>query len=628
MSDNKTEWIYMGKDELSAILEKIDSRFNALEESTKKADTAFGKLFDGMAGGLFAFNQIHDAIQTVISGAGSLITPFADYDQKMHELSAITGITGKDLNELGEFARKTGVDFNLGASESVEAFKLLASNIDVATAGGIKGLEELEKNTITLSKAAGVDMPTAANTMAASLNQFHMAASQSADMINVLGAGAKFGAAEIPDLAMSLKETGSVAYNAGVSIESTVGALEVLSQNAIKGGQAGTELRNIITILQSAFHVDLSKQGLAPTLQALGPKLHDVTFLTKAFGRENLNAVQTLISNADAVGGMTAKVTRTNTAFEQAQENMSSFAERVKHGQASIQDFMIEIGERAAPYIETALDKISQGFAWVEANIDTISHVVESLTIGLIAGGTAWLAYNGYLFVTNTLMPILNGELSLMNIIMNANPVGIIVTTIGLLIAGLVLAYKESQTFRAVLAGIGAVAGTLIDCFVGLGKVIAGAFTLDTDLIKEGFEQSAGAIKDVAEKGIGGIFNEGYDQLINDEKAKELKQKLEKDKADADKKNGSMSLMPDGKTAMTKPGKAGPAPTEMSMGIKGVAAGGAKVRNVTINIQKIVGIEELHTNTVKEGATQMADVVNESLVGSIRDAEIASTNNE
>ena len=95
-----------------------------------------------------------------------------------------------------------------------------------------------------------------------------------------------------------------------MSIESVVGALEVLSQNAIKGEMAGTGLSMILTKLQTELGYDLSKKGLPEILKELAPRMKDVTWLSDKFNAEQLKTIQVLLSNADAVGEMTKKSNR------------------------------------------------------------------------------------------------------------------------------------------------------------------------------------------------------------------------------------------------------------------------------------------------------------------------------
>lgn len=349
--------------------------------------------------------QLAQGIANVNQELQAGIAPGADYDQQLADLEAITGITGKDLKDLGETARAVGKETGLGAAMAIEAYKLLASNIDVSVIGGVKGLKMLQKETITLAQAAGVDLPTAANTMAFAINQFKQPATEAGRIINVLGAGAKYGAAEIPDLAASLKEAGSVAADANVSIESTVGAIEVLSQRGLKGAEAGTTLRNVLLKLQTEQipGVNLKAEGLNASLLKMQKYLGNTVALEKIFGRENITAAQILISSADAVATMTERVTGTNVAYEQAAIRTRTYKTELARIRSQIDDFKISIFEATGsflPWIEItgkaagSVANIAPALYFMQAPLQgTIGHI-KKLIIGLKGAKTAQQALN------------------------------------------------------------------------------------------------------------------------------------------------------------------------------------------------------------------------------------------
>jgi TP901 family phage tail tape measure protein len=346
-------------------------------------------------------------VQNVAGSFAAITQPSLNFGKTISELSAITGIAGADLDDLAETSRKVGKDSGLGASQAAEAFKLLASNIDVAKIG-INGLKTLQKETIALSQAAGTDLPLAADTMAASINQFGLNASDASRVINALAAGAKYGAAEIPDLAMSLKVAGTTASQAGLQIEDTVGALEVLSQNALKGSEAGTGLRNVLIALQTKAipGVDLKTQGLSGALAMLKPHLSDTTFLAKTFGRENINAAQVLIKNADSVKEMTDKVTGSNVAYEQAAINTDNWAHKIEVIKAKVDDFKIGLVQSTGSI-----------FPWMTVLSETLIPIAQMAPLLQMLTKVTWL-FNASLW---------------------ANPITWIVIGIAALIAGVIL---------------------------------------------------------------------------------------------------------------------------------------------------------------------------------------------
>jgi TP901 family phage tail tape measure protein len=266
------------------------------------------------------------------------------FDRSMRELSAITGVVGSELKQLQENSRRIGIETGLGASGAAEAYRTLASQIEIDRIG-IRGLNELQQKSITLAQASGLSIGASATALAATINQFGFEASEANRVINVLAAGSKYGAAEIPDLAMSLKTVGSAAAAARIDLEQTTAAIEILSQNNVIGAEAGTKLRNIILRLQTKGGVDFSRQSLGEALAKLQPQISNATYLTKLFGMENVAAAQFMIANAAAIDEMTGKLTGTNTALEQAAIINESVETGLNRFRARIDDLKLSLFE-------------------------------------------------------------------------------------------------------------------------------------------------------------------------------------------------------------------------------------------------------------------------------------------
>ena len=255
--------------QISVVFDVINKATKPLRDINNNLN-GINRTMSRVQGCMWKFNQTSELFQRMGQTVSQISQPFRDFEQGMADLSALTGLAGDDLKRLGEVARKTGVESGLGATGATEAFKLLASQIQVDDIG-LEGLIKLQKETITLSQAAGMSMADAANAMAGTINQFGLQADQANRVINVLAAGSKYGAAEIPDLAMSFKVVGAAANAAGLDIEATAGAIEVLSKNNLKGAEAGTALRNILLKMQTEMGVDFNKTSLAEALAKLKP---------------------------------------------------------------------------------------------------------------------------------------------------------------------------------------------------------------------------------------------------------------------------------------------------------------------------------------------------------------------
>lgn len=321
-------------------IDNITKTTNAISDGLKGVENNVSKFADKA----MKLNQTVELFDKMGAAATSITEPYRVFESSMAELSAITGIAGDELADLGKTAREIGVQSGLGAAGAVDAFKLLASQIDVSKIG-ISGLKDLQKETITLAQASGMSLEEAANSMAGTINQFGLEATEANRVINVLAAGSKYGAAEIPELAQSFKVVGAAASAAGLSVESTAGALEVLSKSNIKGAEAGTSLRNIMLKMQTVLGVDFTKTSLTEALDALKPKLTDATYLSKVFGMENIAAAQYLIGNADAVKEMTDRVTATSVASEQAAINTDTWNHRIEIQKAKFNEFFMSLTE-------------------------------------------------------------------------------------------------------------------------------------------------------------------------------------------------------------------------------------------------------------------------------------------
>jgi len=152
-------------------------------------------------------------------------------------------------------------------------------------------------------------------------------------VINELAAGAKEGAAEIPDITSALKEFGTVAEIGNVSTSESIALIETLADRQLKGSEAGTQLRNVLSKLASAdilpksaqeqfkklgIDINILKDSSLPLekrLRELGKANGDVSALTKIFGLENLQAATIITSGLDKYEQLNKKIQGTHDAL-------------------------------------------------------------------------------------------------------------------------------------------------------------------------------------------------------------------------------------------------------------------------------------------------------------------------
>ena len=440
------------KDKISAALGKIEDAFEQVDKEIKNAQSSTSR-FQSVCDKL-KMPQL-DAFFNIVDKVGGAFLSVSEagmsFGQSMADLSSITGITGKELENLEKRSRELGASSGLGADTAARAYSILASNIEISKIG-IEGLNTLQEKSITLAQAAGMSLDGAATALAGTVNQFGLGAEEADRVINVLAAGSKYGAAEIEDLTQSFKIVGAAASAMGMNVESTAGALEVLSQANLKGSEAGTALRNIILKLNTELGVNLGETSLGTALEALKPKLTDATYLSKVFGMENIAAAQFLIQNAAAVDEMTAQVTGTSIAQEQAAIRTATSAQKMAELRAQIDNIKIGLTEftgALTPYMAivaenaAALAGILEIGKYLYGGIVKISKVIGILTKGTLAQNIATKAATVATQTWTVVQKALNLALSM-------NPIGIVIKALGLLAAGIAIAYNKCDGFRAI----------------------------------------------------------------------------------------------------------------------------------------------------------------------------------
>jgi len=376
-----------GTVEAARELDKLSDAGDKAEKSTKE----LGQQSHRTQGALKELGlQSKLTYAAIAAGAATIlkkvIDQHIDFTAKVSELSAITGATGKDLQFYAAQARLIGETTTLSASQAAEAFKLMASAKPDLLASK-DALAAVTKEAVTLAEASGMTLPDAAKALGGAMNQFRVDASKAGEFINVLAAGAKFGASEINDTAEALKNAGTVAKNAGLSFEETNAAIQAMAAVSIKGGEAGTGLRNILLRLSTQAEDKFNPEivGLSRALHNLRDAHLTTAEKAKLFGQESIAAANAVIDQADAVDDLTNKLTGTKTATEQAAVRNDNLAGDLKKLSSAWSEVALTIGEEFDP----ALREIAQ-------LMTEVTHIVtrgikEFTDLGDLLG--AWAAW-------------------------------------------------------------------------------------------------------------------------------------------------------------------------------------------------------------------------------------------
>jgi len=334
------------------------------------ADDAFKKGVEGVESIINAFKRLETELKVVAVNQKEALTGFnvnkSDDIKKLNDELAKTNKILTDLQNANagvkqgelELAKIRQANAKAIQEEEKAAYKLIGS-AKPELLENKEALNEVTKAAITLSQASGLELPEAATQLTQALNSFNAPASDAGKFINVLAASSKLGAKEIPFVAEALSKFGGVAKSAGVSIEDSAAAIEILGAKIPQAESVGTNLRGIFIKLQTeAAKSGREFKGLGGELDLLAPRVNDIGFLTKTFGEQNLLAIQTLIQEKDALEDFSDGITNTNAALEQAAINTDTFEQKQIRLENTFTSLKANIGE----YIVNSLDPLISSY--------------------------------------------------------------------------------------------------------------------------------------------------------------------------------------------------------------------------------------------------------------------------
>nr|WP_314801604.1 phage tail tape measure protein [uncultured Capnocytophaga sp.] len=490
--------LFKNIDILQTEITQINQTLNTFAENTTKAIEGVAKTVKESTKlsnlNLEALLSLTDRATTAIA---DLYAPGISLEKNLAELSAITGVTGEGLKSIEQAARDTAKTFGTSAVDNVEAYKMMLSQLSPDIAKNSEAMKLMGENVNILSKQMGGDTIAATDVLNTSLNQFGVsmedpikAAKVMTEMMNVMSAAAQNGSAELPQIKQALEQVGMVAKTTGLSFAETNAYIQLLDQAGKKGSEGGVALRNVLTTLsEGRFTSKLAADGLREAgistdyladssvplherLKTLRKIQGDTALMTKVFGKENMAAAIALINTADEAEAMTKKIEGTNSAVEQAGVIMESTAEKNARLTAQVEDFKISI-----------FNATGGAFGYAGA----IGNIVKDMTnlIPLVVA-----LYNGINFLTNAeklaalwadilsvkttiwagvtkAMAVAQG---ILNVVMNMNPIFLIITGISLLISYISLAIAKYDSFGSTMLLLLGPIGRVISAIVLIGK--------------------------------------------------------------------------------------------------------------------------------------------------------------
>lgn len=501
--------------EAEAGLNKVDTATQKMGMSQQQAASTLqttGVAMIGMGG-------------AAVAGFALAVKTSADFEKQISAIGAVSGATESEMGKLRDKALQLGADTSFSASEAAAAMEEL-SKAGISVTDILGGAADA---TTALAAAGGVDLPTAAAIASNAMNQFGLDAQQLPHVADLIAGAANASAIDVTDFGMSMSQAGATANLVGLSFDDMALAITAMGNAGIKGSDAGTSLKTMLSNLQPStdkqaklfdelgittdglnnkfFTAEGSIRSMSEIAGVLETALYGMTDAQKAMALETLfgsDAIRAaaVISGEGAAGmdELSAAIGKIS-AEDVAEKRMDNLAGSIEKLKGSIETVLIGAGAPFQKVLQGVVDGITSlvnGFGALPESFQTF--LVSLLAVGgglLVFAGTGSLVLGTFLKFGQTLrdvkaalavvkeVQLLSKAMGVLNAVMALNPIILIVLAIIALGAALYLLYTKSETFRKFVDGLWQGIQKVWDAVLGFFKRIPGYLETAFNAIKD-----------------------------------------------------------------------------------------------------------------------------------------------
>ncbi|WP_018659231.1 phage tail tape measure protein [Allofustis seminis] len=400
----------LGQDKYDALQREIietEEKLKSLQLQSETTNSTLAKMGEVGSKIESAGDKISDVGKKVmpaslaVTGLGfSAVKMSSDFDTSMSKVSAISGTTGEAFEKLRDKAREMGAKTKFSATDAADAMTYMAM-AGWKTEDMLHGIDGI----MNLAAASGEDLALTSDIVTDALTGFGLTAKDSAHFADVLAAASSNSNTNVALMGETFKYVAPIAGALGFTAEDTAEAIGLMANSGIKGSQAGTSLRNIMTNLSKDFEIsgkaigevtiqttnaDGSMRSLSEILGDCREAFSKLTEAEKAHVAEQLVGKQAMSGFLALMNAAPADVDKLSQAIKNADGTAESMAKTMQDnlgGQleelsSAAEELAISFGDMMVPVIR----KVVEG---IQAFIDKLNGMSEEqkqvvLTIGLI----------------------------------------------------------------------------------------------------------------------------------------------------------------------------------------------------------------------------------------------------
>lgn len=404
---------------------------------------------EGLAQALVAAG-LASKVQDVAKAIYECVDTFAAFESQMSTVQAISGATSEEMVQLTEKAKYMGATTAFTATEAGQALEYMAM-AGWKTEDMLNGLEGI----MYLAAASGEDLAEVSDIVTDALTAFGLAASDSGHFADVLAKASSNSNTNVHLMGETFKYVAPLAGALGYSIEDTAVAIGLMANAGVKGSQAGTALRGILTNLakpsdtvamyMERLGVSLTDnsgrmRSLSELIGILRDRFEDLTeaerseYAAGIAGKEAMSGLLDIVNASEEdFQKLTEAINNCNgAAHEMAQMRLDNYAGQVTLLESAVDGLKTTLGSQLAP----VLGAIAEGATSVVGGLNQLLETcpaISAVLAGLItAAGLLIVAFAGF-SILETITPAIHA----FNAALAANPAGIVAIAIAGVVAAL-----------------------------------------------------------------------------------------------------------------------------------------------------------------------------------------------
>jgi TP901 family phage tail tape measure protein len=360
-----------------------DRASKELDNVGDSAEKSGGKLAGmGKLAGV-AFAAIGGA---AVAGAVKGITAFTDFQGQMNEVfTLLPGISQDAMDSMSGDVKNFSKEFGVLPDEVVPAlYQSLSAGVPQ------DNVFEFLETAQQAAKGGVTELTTAVDGISSVVNAYGSDVMDATQASDLMFTAVKLGKTNFEELSSSLSNVTPIASGLGVQFGDVTAALATMTAKGTPTAQATTQLRSLFVELSKAggeaattfeemagksFQDFIAEGGNTADALELMQKAADTSgvALQDMFGSVEAGSAALVLAGGDSftnnIDSMGDAAGATETAFEQMEKGLGPIFDKIK---ANLAVFFIDVGEKLAPLVESALGAAADAFEKIQPVIEEI----------------------------------------------------------------------------------------------------------------------------------------------------------------------------------------------------------------------------------------------------------------